>query len=261
MALTRTKPYARICDILEWDSAFFGRRIARFRPKRCRRDEVGAIVTECADDGIDCVYILVDASDTESIVALQEKRVHLADIRITFGTDVGVPGSEFRVQGAGADDGIRVRSAADSDIPALKRIAAISHRDTRFYADGHFAPEQCNRLYELWIEKSCQGYADAVLVMEDDPGQPLGYVTCHQPSGAKAGHIGLFAVKEDAQGRGVGRELLGAALKWFSAKNVPSMTVATQLRNVRALRFYSRAGLFISAAECWFHFWPRDQHE
>jgi len=250
------------CDTLEWDSAFFARRIARFRLQRCTPADFDPALKECADVGIECLYILVDASDTESIVTLQEKRVFLADIRVTFGTEISVSrswlqrlGSQFPVPGS--DDAIRTRLAIDSDIPALGRIASVSHRDTRFYADGHFATEQCNRLYELWIEKSCRGYADAVLVVEDDAGQLAGYVTCHRDRDA-AGHIGLFAVREDARGRGIARELLKAALGWFSTNNIAAMTVATQLRNVRALRFYSRAHLFISAVEYWFHLWPGD---
>jgi dTDP-4-amino-4,6-dideoxy-D-galactose acyltransferase len=150
-----------------------------------------------------------------------------------------------------------VRPATLTDIPALKRIASSSHRETRFYADRHFAVEQCNRLYELWIEKSCQAYADAVLVVDDDAGEPAGYVTCHR-DGEATGHIGLFAVREDVRGRGIGRQLLDAALRWFSTNGVTSMTVATQLRNMAALQFYGRAGLLVASAGIWFHLWPGD---
>jgi dTDP-4-amino-4,6-dideoxy-D-galactose acyltransferase len=243
----------RTCDILEWDSAFFGHRIARFRPRRCTAEDVTAIVAECAEGGIDCVYILVDVSDTESIAEVQAKGAYLADIRVTFRTDV----AEALASELPPRCPRRVRPAIDADIPALRRIAAVSHRDTRFYADRRFSPEQCNRLYELWIEKSCQGYADAVLVVEDDTERPAGYVTCKR-DGEAAGHIGLFAVGEDARGQGAGRQLLAAALRWFSINRVMSMTVATQLRNVEALQFYGRAGLLVVSSEIWFHLWPRD---
>jgi dTDP-4-amino-4,6-dideoxy-D-galactose acyltransferase len=199
--------------------------------------------------------VLADVADTESISALQQSRAYMADARVTFGADVGT-GIGFQSFSGGAH---AVRPAIDSDIPALASIAAVSHRDTRFYADRHFAAERCDRLYQEWIEKSCRGQADAVLVAEDAAHQPIGYVTCHGQGTAK-GRIGLIAVKEEARGGGVGSALLRAALDWFVSNRVASLTVATQLRNVRALRFYGRAGLLISSVELWFHLWPGDPH-
>lgn len=255
MPLTEAQPGTKVCQFLDWDSEFFGYRIARYRGSRCGSQDVAAILAECKADGIDCVYVLADVADTESIRALQENRAYMADARVTFGAEVGT-GIGLEAASGGANV---VRPATDTDIPALASIAAVSHRDTRFYADRHFAVERCDRLYKVWIEKSCQGDADAVLVAEDSAHQPIGYVTCHGKASAK-GRIGLIAVKEDARGGGVGSALLRAAFDWFVSNRVASFTVTTQLRNVRALRFYGRAGLLISSVELWFHLWPRDSH-
>ena len=255
MALSESPRDTTTVLLLEWDSAFFGCRIARFRGSRCRPDDVTAVIAECGTEGIDCVYILADVADTESIRALQEQRAYMADVRVTFGLELA---AAIRVQ-APSSGATNVRLAIESDLQALARIASVSHRDTRFYADKHFAIERCDRFYQVWIEKSCQGYADAVLVAEDETCQPIGYVTCHN-EGKAHGHIGLFAVKEEARGGGVGGALLQAAFTWFASHDIASLTVATQLRNVRALRFYGRAGLLISSVELWFHLWPRDLH-
>ena len=253
MALTESQPGTKVCQFLDWDSDFFGYRIARYRGSRCLSTDVAAIRAECLADGIDCVYVLADVADTASISALQESRAYMADARVTFAADLGV--------GIRLDASPRhtVRPAIDADIPALASIAAVSHRDTRFYADRHFAAERCDRLYQVWIEKSCQGRADAVLVAEGSAHQPIGYVTCHG-KGAASGHIGLIAVKEEARGGGAGSALLQAAIDWFVSNGVASVTVATQLRNVPALRFYGRAGLTISSVELWFHLWPSEAH-
>jgi dTDP-4-amino-4,6-dideoxy-D-galactose acyltransferase len=253
MAPAESQSGTKVCQVLAWDSEFFGCRIARYRGSRCLPEDVAAIAAECVAESIDCVYVLADVADTESIRALQENRAYMADARVTFGAEVAAAIGVERSSGISH----AVRPAVDSDIPALVSIAAVSHRDTRFYADRHFATARCDSLYQVWIEKSCQGLVDAVLVAEDAAHQPIGYVTC-QGKGAARGHIGLLAVKEDARGRGAGRALLHAALDWFAANKVASMTVATQLRNVRALRFYGREGLLITSVELWFHLWPRD---
>ena len=263
--VTESGELVRTCDVLGWDSAFFRYRIARFRGSVCSSADAAAIMRECTADGIDCVYVLVDGSDTPSIDALLAHRAYLADVRVTFGMEIRDMTGSAVDTGGGVRPGVvsegGVRPAVASDIPALKRIAAVSHRDTRFYADKHFSPKDCDRLYQVWIEKSCQGYADAVFVAADDAGDPAGYVTCHRDEGHPAGEtgrIGLFAVREDVRGRGLATRLLRAARGWFSANRLTSMTVTTQVRNVRALQFYGRAGLVIRGVKFCFHFWPRD---
>ena len=248
MSVTDATRSLTVCEVLDWDSAFFGRRIVRFRKPRCLRDDAAALRAECAARGVDCAYILADVADTESIAALQATRAYLADVRVTFGK---------QVERTAMADAPFVRPASEADIPALMRIASVSHHDTRFYADGHFDRTRCDRLYEVWIENSCRGFADAVFVAVGDDGRPSGYVTCHKDESPR-GHIGLFAVGEGSQGRGYGTALLAAASMWFGAHGVSDMTVATQLRNVRALQFYGGAGLLIRSVGLWFHLWPAD---
>ena len=251
MSVIETNGATAVCERLEWDSGFFGCEIARYRKPRCRRDDAAALRAACEAMRIDCAYVLVDAADTESAAVLQEMRAYFADVRVTFGG---------RVDAAAKESGLAasvVRPANDADIPELMQIASVSHRDTRFYADGHFDQARCNRLYEVWIEKSCRGAADAVFVAATESGAPAGYVTCHRDDAAR-GHIGLFAVGEGSQGRGYGRALLGAAARWFGTHGIGDMTVATQLRNVRALQFYGGAGLQIRSVGFWFHLWTAD---
>jgi len=239
-----------LCEILEWDSAFFGRSIARYRGAGCV--DVRVLCAECAQRGIDCVYILVDSCDTRSVAALNRAGVLLTDVRLTFERRIAESATPQRC-------GLPVRPATPSDLPTLKRLASVSHHLTRFYADPHFPAGQCDRLYETWIERSCDGYADDVLVAQNG-GAPVGYVTCHhEPDGR--GRIGLFAVDGSHQGRGVGGALLAAAAASFTAHGVSTMTVATQLRNTRAVRLYERTGFAMRRADLWFHYWPASARE
>jgi dTDP-4-amino-4,6-dideoxy-D-galactose acyltransferase len=241
---------AALCEILEWDSTFFGRRVARYLPARCTDADLDALAAECAERRIECVYILIDPSDTESIVSLNRGQAFFADVRLTFGMPIAAsPPASSRCQDT------RVRPAKPSDVPMLRTLATASHRHTRFQADPHFPAGSGDRLYETWIENSCRGYADAVLVAQDAASAAMGYVTCHRDAPDR-GRIGLFAVADDYQGRGVGGALVAAAIDWFAANGVTSMTVSTQLRNARAIRVYERAGLILSGAGFWFHYWP-----
>jgi GNAT superfamily N-acetyltransferase len=256
MSSIHTRPETTVCELLDWDSTFFGCRIARFRPARCLAEDAAAIAAECKARDIACVYVLVDASDGDSIINLQDMRARLTDTRITFSSAV----PRTVESGVHRHSAVPVRAAVITDIAPLMRIASVSHRDTRFHADHRFASGRCDRLYEVWIENSCRGFADTVLVAEHESRTLAGYVTCHRNSDDGEGRIGLFAVSEHVQGRGVGSALLQGALDWFAAHDVSRMSVATQLRNLGAVQFYGRRGLLLTSAELWFHFWPRDVH-
>jgi len=112
-------------------------------------------------------------------------------------------------------------------------------------------------LYETWIEKSCKGYADAVLVAELQ-GWPVGYISCHLLDQAE-GQIGLFGVSADFQGKGLGQKLVNESLRWFAEQGMRQVTVVTQGRNCRAQRLYQRCGFLTRSVQLWYHRWFRSR--
>lgn len=172
----------------------------------------------------------------------------LVDVRVTLAC--ALTEHHRATRESGQDN---IRPARDADIAALRAIARVSHRDSRFYFDSHFLEPDCNALYETWIENSCHGYADAVLVAEFG-GRPAGYISCHLTD-TGVGQIGLLGVDERAQGHGVGGALVLAALTWFGEHHAGDVTVVTQGRNVRAQRLYQRCGFLTSSIQLWYHRW------
>ena len=238
------------CTILAWDSDFFGLRIARFAGPCYTRADSDATLQFCADHGIDCVYILLDAADASSIATAQDGGARFIELRTTFEAPL-----QASADLAGLPDGEgEIRPAAQRDLPAMRALAAASHRDTRFYADPHFETHRVDLLYQTWIEKSWRGYADAVFAFEL-AGEAAGYVTCHLDDGV-TGRIGLIAVRQDLRGRGVGIRLLRVARDWFTRAGCRAWTVATQGSNVPALRLYQNFGFRTSAVQVWLHLWP-----
>ena len=74
---------------------------------------------------------------------------------------------------------------------ALRAIARASHGDTRFYADPHFPDERCDDLYDTWIRRSLEGWADAVLVAERR--RSAARLRLVPPPTTSTGSIGLIA--------------------------------------------------------------------
>jgi dTDP-4-amino-4,6-dideoxy-D-galactose acyltransferase len=152
-----------------------------------------------------------------------------------------------------ARDATAIRSAREADIPALRALAAASHTASRFFADGSFDRARCAELYAVWIEKSCRGWADRVLVAEHE-GRIAGYLSCHVRDGSR-GEIGIVAVAPEAQGRGLGAQLVDASVEWFAERELARVTVVTQGRNTGAQRLYQSRGFRTSSVHLWHHLW------
>jgi dTDP-4-amino-4,6-dideoxy-D-galactose acyltransferase len=288
------------CEVLPWDSGFFGCRVGRVLAGRLDRAGLAAVDSWCREQAIDCLYFLADSEDPATAALAEEGGFRLVDLRVTLerpltpdpspipspppgegrpfasqprdSASSDVPPSPGGREGMGeagqGGEGPLLRPASLEDIPQLRRIAARSHRDSRFYADPHFPRSRCDELYATWIEKSCRG-------MDADPGSqlvltagvpetggPAGYISCilrgiSGGTGEREGEIGLLAVDAAAQGRGLGGALVSAALRWLAERGALRVRVVTQGRNTRAQRLYQAHGLLTCSIGLWFHRWDR----
>jgi len=237
------------CQWLEWDSAFFGLRVARATIQQLDAQAAAQIEEWCQARRIDCLYFLAEAADGPTVRALENHSYRLVDIRLTLRRQLDKP----VVLQTRPD--ISLAPAVPADVAALRHIARASHSDTRFYFDPNFDRASCDRLYETWIEKSCHGYADLVLVARLHD-QVAGYFSCHRLDQTH-GKIGLVAVAAAARGQQVGSAVLQAGLRWFWEQNLRHISVVTQGRNVAAQRLYQNHGFVTDQVELWYHRWFR----
>ena len=245
---------------MEFDSHLFGMRIGRLGDGPLTEIRARAAVEWSRVNRVRCLYYLCPAHDAKSMAIAQQFGFLVVDVRVTFAIT-----SEDYLKESGSptpsplDGDIAIRSHLPSDVSELTSIAATSYTDTRFYQDPRFAREACDRLYEIWVEKSCRGYAEAVLVA-DVEGQPAGFITCHlTPKGE--GNIGLVGVSEHARGRRLGKMLVRAALDWFAQRGTLRVTVVTQGRNLAAQRLYQRSGFLTNRVDLWLHRWSENEHD
>jgi dTDP-4-amino-4,6-dideoxy-D-galactose acyltransferase len=236
------------CKFLDWDSNFFGVKIARVNVNRLDAINIRDIDQWCSVNNIDCLYFLADADDGDTIWLAEDNGFHLVDIRVTFKQQLD--GSLDRI---GKCEGNIIRPSILADIPALRLIARVSFRITRFYYDPNFTETLCDALYETWIEKSCTNINETVLVAENQ-GSPIGFISC-KLLGQNQGEIGLVGVRPDWQGKGLGQELINEALCWLSDNDISLVKVVTQGRNSQAQRLYQRCGFLTDTIQIWYHKW------
>ncbi len=235
-----------ICEFLDWDSKFFGIRIARVAGLRLDAERVAEIARAVREQSIDCLYFLAEPErDTIQLAELQG--FQLINVHVTLAARL-----LSTYAGTWQDDGIR--EAAPADIPALREIAGHSYTDSRFYQDGRFPAFLCDEMYRGWIEKSCHGYADIVLVAEQDA-RPAGYICCHL-KGDGSGQIGLMGAIGGMKNQAVVRQLVHHALCWFQEREVRDVAVVTPGNNITAQRLYQRSGFLTRGTQLWYHLWP-----
>lgn len=237
-------------EILPWDSEFFGVRIGRLMASNLTDDAFATLSSWSRDEDLQCIYCLIDPGDRESIRTAETHGFRLVDLRMDLILSRTAPSPPSRMKDAS------VRRAVEKDIEPLRRIARDAHPDSRFYFDQRFDSNRVDELFATWIENSCRGWADLVLVL-DLEGIPSGYVSWHRDG--ERGRIGLFALAEAVRGRGYASVLLAAAIDTIRADGDLEIRVTTQGRNAAAQRTYQRAGFVTESIRLWYHWWPQHQ--
>ena len=248
---------------LAWDSEFFGFPTARILPPRLGATGLEVILEEMRSAGVVLAYWAADPLDPSSDIAAEAHGGFPADDRITFVRDLGnsppaqaVHALPFFIAPLAEADKARWKEP-------LAELGLRSGMHSRFRADPRFPPEAFRRLYAEWLRKSLTGErADAVLVAsrpaglgEDGP-EVQGLVTVTARGGE--GDIGLLAIAEGCEGRGLGTALATAALEWFFHAGCGRARVVTQGRNKGACRVYAKAGFGVERREEVHHFWLAD---
>lgn len=240
---------------LPWDSELLGFPVARVSWWVSAQDDgetcaaTERLLRMALDDsthrGIRYLLIRVPAGDLTSIRMLENNEFEMVDGLLTFGVYPTRPSpSEPQHQSCTVFQ--------DDDLPCLQEIAASSFSIDRFHADPAVGTQRADEIHRRWIEDSCRGFADCVLVARGR--EPVGFTTLKMDRlsrgtlGLEIGIIVLVATAQQRRGQGIARALTVAALRWFADKGCRWVEVGTQLANIQASRVYLSAGFKLTAS-------------
>src|SRR5436305_1654736 len=117
------------CQLLTWDSEFFGFPMARVREATLTAERCGQIDAWCNANAIRCLYFQASSDDGPTQRLAASHGYFVVDVRMTFEWDA-------TARNLPTSPSLGVRASVAQDIPTLESIAAESHRQTRFYLDG-----------------------------------------------------------------------------------------------------------------------------
>jgi len=239
------------CELLPWDTEFFGLPIGRVFGHTLDEQQAANIDEWGSREKIAGLYFLAQPDCTRTIQTAERSGFNLVDIRVTLEcTHLDPLTSDTRKS---AD--ILIRPAQPQDLPGLQAIARTAHCDTRFFSDAHFSRARAEALYATWIELEYQGRAQQVFVAAVNSNSAVGYLSCHYDTTSAVGQIGLVGIDSNFRGQGLGQALVLTSLRWFAGQNARRVTVVTQGKNLAAQRLYQRCGFLIANLQLWYHKW------
>jgi GNAT superfamily N-acetyltransferase len=137
---------------------------------------------------------------------------------------------------------VRDGSAADRDfvVETARRFAAFGPPPWRTPQELVAGEVRC---LDDFFDRGLQGSA---LLIAENEGRPAGFAFLEHAtdyfSGERHGHLGMIAVTDAAEGRGVGAALLQSAEAWTRAQGYAKLTLNVFEGNARARTVYEHAG-------------------
>ena len=237
-----------LCKFLDWDSEHFNKRIAQVTSSILYQIDFNKVDNWCIRNNIDCVYYLKDLSNSDKSDIEELNNFMLVDTRVEFKLNIENLSTEH-------DFGreIRVRSIGNHVKNELLVISDNNIINTRFYNDKNFESNLVKKMYQIWITKSCTDSSTTVVIAEYK-NRIVGFITFSNGfEGVST--IGLVAIDKDYQRLGIGSNILNECIKLCIERERTTLTVATQLNNHPAVKFYERFGFKVVKESNWYHKW------
>lgn len=214
-----------------FDTEVFGFRVAKIEILQKGSEE--DLIKNLAKNKIAYATYRVPSSDFSRIHALEKSNFILTDGLITLSIDL----SEIEI----GETVKEIREANRNDIDKLRDLTSGLYSGTRVFNDPFISEDKANEFYMRWVENSVMGKAaDSVLVWEEE-GEILGYITLK-----RNGSIPLIGVSKKAQGKGIGKSLIKASFNKFRQWGLKKVIIETQINNIPALRTYQACGFKIT---------------
>lgn len=229
---------------LAWDSQFFGKKIGRLDIVEENEGFLKENLSKSFVEKYDLIYLFTEHNIEISDKILQEFHGKLVDKKVIFTT---------KIEQLSTNQHTNIKEFLDKKATnELYELAYLSGSHSRFRLDEKLGIENFKRLYREWIDKSVSHeIACKIFVYGDE--KISGMITLSVKDSTAT--IGLVAVDETLQGRGVGRALIDACVDFCRSVQIKTLDVPTQLDNIQACRFYEKYGFEVKEIKNIYHFW------
>jgi dTDP-4-amino-4,6-dideoxy-D-galactose acyltransferase len=225
---------------LAWDSEFFNLRIGRADLSSAEDTEALEGQKKLLKDNYDLIYVFANHG-----IGLHSPGAKLIDEKVVFALENTNQVEYYK--------DVMIWNSEQGVTKDLLHLALVSGKYSRFKLDKEFPAGSYERLYTRWIEQSVNHImaTEVFCYMIDD--KPKGLVTLDRKDGM--GTIGLVAIHEECQNRGVGSLMMRHVINYAQQSRCEHLSVATQLNNLPACKLYEKNGFKIDSITDVWHWW------
>ncbi|MCP4141692.1 MAG: GNAT family N-acetyltransferase [Chloroflexi bacterium] len=228
----------------------FGFRTARaFAEKRadlslindfCAREKVNLLILRCETIQIDLVH------------ALEKENFSLMDTLLYFRYTVSDEDTLPKKT--------NISPARQEDESSLLEITktAFSGYSSHYHADPRLGREKSHEAYLDWASRSCRKeIADEVLIAKSE-GKAIGFLSLRKNDRDQV-EGPLLAVSPEAQGQGIGKDLMRAAFHWSQEEGAKDFIISTQITNLASQNLWTSLGMKLYHSLYTFHKWFNEE--
>lgn len=196
-------------------------------------------ILKIAEKEYDHLSVKVDCKDLQVCNYLLKEGFYIVDTLVSYAFDY----EKNNLLDYKYSEDVIINKVEQKDVKEICKIAYNSFYNDRFHNDPALDDELCNNYYENWINNSCNGFADIVLVAKDKEGHLLGFGT-GKNNNEEESVLVLNAVTSYARGKGVYTAMIYEAMKYFKGKS-KTLTLGTQINNYAVQKAWAKLGFKI----------------
>jgi dTDP-4-amino-4,6-dideoxy-D-galactose acyltransferase len=227
---------------LSWDSLFFGVSIYELKHEDVDKANLDREVNNL--DSGDLIQCKTNIENLKSIEKLTKYGFSIEDSGVTY---------EMAVDSKTLKHGhFRVELAVEQDRKVIQQIAQDAFFGTRF-KDSYYGEDSANKIYKYWVSAAIKGtHDDCCLIKKNKDGLIVGFVTVKKVDNYIK--IGLIAVDNNYQRKGIAKELMEFVEVYAVQNHVDLIMVTTQCNNNSAKRLYRSMGYSEFSEFFWLYF-------
>ena len=225
---------------LDWDSKFFGLRIGRAVVSAEEDADALAGQKEMLKDNYDLIYVFANHG-----LAFRSPSAKLIDKKVVY-----VLRNNSQAE---YNKNVIIWNGGRGVTEELLHLALVSGKYSRFKLDEDFPAGSYEHLYTHWIEQSVNRTIATEVFCYMIDNEPKGLATLERKDGV--GTIGLVAIHEECQNRGIGSLMMRHVIKFAQQSGCEQLSVATQFNNIPACKLYEKNGFIIDSVTDVWHWW------
>lgn len=227
-----------------WDSNFFGFKTGDLDFSG-DAETLSQLLAEASADGYQLLYWKIPPSDFRSQEAAQQLNFFKGDTKVIYSLPLDL---EVHTPGE-----LQIKNWNETPNNELIQLGISSGQYSRFKSDEKFPQGTYEKMYAEWVLQSVNGHMGDELFYIASDNQIIGLITLKYDN--QIAEIGLVAVDEHHQQKGIGKQLVQFAIGQSQNKEMAALLVATQLENLAANKLYAACGGEIILIEHIYHIW------